>query len=194
MYFVDKNVFWSILFIIFIFWIYPNWSFIMKSFTFTLWIMAVCVLSLSSCSKESLEDRASAEFTSEVLPVDYSDLELEVLDLVNDYRAANDLPQLEFLDEISKQAQNHNLHMIETNEVCHDDFADRYSLLVQSVRAKAVSENVAFGYRTADAVVAAWVKSEGHKKNLDGEFTHFGISVKEDAEGKFYYTNIFVQK
>lgn len=162
--------------------------------TYTLWLMAVCVLTFSSCSKEDLEDLGSAELTSEVLPVDYSDLELEVLDLVNDYRAANDLPQLDSLDEISMQAQSHNLHMIETSEVCHDDFAARYSVLVNSVKAKAVSENVAFGYRTADAVVAAWLNSDGHKKNLDGEFTHFGISVKEDSEGKLYYTNIFVQK
>lgn len=166
----------------------------MKSFAYQLWLLAVCVLSLSSCSKENLEDLEPTGPTSEVIPVDYSALELEVLDLVNDYRAENDLSQLIFVDEISRQAQTHNFHMIESNEVCHDDFAARYSVLVSSIRAKAVSENVAFGYRTAEAVVAAWIKSEGHKRNLDGEYTHFGISIEEDAQGKFYYTNIFVKK
>ena len=166
----------------------------MKNFAYQIWILAICVLSFSSCSKETLDELEAAELTSEIILVDYSVLELEVLNLVNDYRVANDLPQLAFLDEISKQAQTHNLHMIELNEVCHDDFAARYSVLVNSIRAKAVSENVAFGYRTAEAVIAAWIKSEGHKKNLDGEFTHFGISVEEDAQGKFYYTNIFVKK
>lgn len=166
----------------------------MKNFVYQIWFLAICVLSFSSCSKDNLEDLEPTEFSSEVIPVDYSNLELEVLDLVNDYRFANDLPQLEFLDEISMQAQTHNLHMIKSNEVCHDDFAARYSVLVNTIKAKTVSENVAFGYRTAEAVVAAWIKSDGHKKNLDGEFTHFGISVEEDAEGKFYYTNIFVKK
>lgn len=166
----------------------------MKNLTYSLWLLAVCVLTLTSCSKDSLEEAESAELHTEVPAVDYSPIELQVLDLVNDYRAANGFEQLDYLDVISWQAENHNRHMIEKDEVCHDDFASRYSALVNTIKAKAVSENVGFGYRSAQAVVDAWIRSEGHKVNLEGDFTHFGISVNEDAVGKLYFTNIFVRK
>lgn len=166
----------------------------MKNLTYSLWLLALCVLSLTSCSRDSLAETESADLQTMIPVIEYSAIELEILDLVNDYRAANGFVQLDNLDAISWQAEGHNQHMIEKGEVCHDEFADRYSALVNTVKAKAVSENVAFGYRSAEAVVKAWIKSEGHRKNLEGDFTHFGISVEEDAVGKLYFTNIFVKK
>ena len=116
------------------------------------------------------------------------------MDLVNKLRLENGLSELELLDDGSRQAELHNQHMIEHSEVCHDDFPSRYSALVNDVHAKAVSENVAFGYRSADAVVNAWIKSQGHYENLMGNHTHFGISINEDQDGRYYFTNIFVRK
>ena len=136
----------------------------------------------------------TASLITKPAPVNYNSIELDVLELVNAYREQQDLPELLYLDESSIQAASHNEHMIENDEVCHDFFGTRYQALVNSVNAKAVSENVAFGYRTAEAVVNAWIKSEGHRKNMEGEHTHFGISVKEGKDGKFYFTNIFVRK
>lgn len=157
--------------------------------------MAICTFTLTSCSKDSVEEMDSASLTTTKLPpVNYSSIELDVLHLVNVHREQQGLPALLHMDESSVQAAGHNEHMIENDEVCHDFFGNRYQALVNSVNAKAVSENVAFGYRTAEAVVNAWIKSDGHRKNLEGEHTHFGISVKEGKDGKFYFTNIFVRK
>lgn len=37
-------------------------------------------------------------------------------------------------------------------------------------------ENIAYGYQTAEAVVAAWLDSPGHRANIEREsFTHHGI-------------------
>ena len=141
-----------------------------------------------------MEDLESANLTAKPAPVVYSAIELDVLELVNAYRDQKGLSQLQFLDESSVQAAAHNRHMIENNEVCHDFFGSRYQALVEQVNAKAVSENVGFGYRTAEAVVNAWINSDGHRKNLEGNHTHFGISVKESEDGKYYFTNIFVKK
>lgn len=152
-------------------------------------------MTLTSCSKDRMgEELEAAELNSELPAISYSSFELEVVELVNSYRLESNLPELYLLDDGSHQAELHNQHMIEHNEVCHDDFPSRYSALVNDVHAKAVSENVAFGYRTAEAVVQAWIKSEGHRKNLLGDHTHFGISISEDANGKNYFTNIFVRK
>ena len=141
-----------------------------------------------------MEEMEIAELTTEIPPISYSNFETEVLELVNIYRTEKGLSQLIFLDEISHQASNHNNHMIEKDEVCHHEFGKRFSALVNTVEADAVSENVAYGYRTADAVVQAWIKSKGHRENMEGKHTHFGISILEDEEGKFYFTNIFVGK
>lgn len=156
-------------------------------------MLALCVLSLNSCSKESLEEGETSDLVSVVAPVNYSAIEIEIMDLVNDYRVSKGLNELEFRDEISWEAEDHNFYMIQKEEVSHEGFATRYSALTKSVGAKTVSENVAYGYSTAEAVVKAWIASEGHRKNMEGDLTHFGISVKEDANGKRYFTNIFVR-
>lgn len=166
----------------------------MKNLTYLVWLMAICTLSLTSCSKDSVEEMETADLSSKPAPVEYSSIEMEVLQLVNAFRSEQGLSELSNLDEGSVQAASHNEHMIENNEVCHDFFGNRYQALVSSVNAKSVSENVAFGYRTADAVVNAWIKSDGHRKNMEGDHTHFGISVKEGNDGKLYFTNIFVKK
>jgi len=69
----------------------------------------------------------------------------------------------------------------------------RYQNLVQEIGARAISENDGFGYRTAESVVKAWNNSEGHRENIEGSYTHFGISVDQDQYRKNYFTNIFVR-
>lgn len=166
----------------------------MKNLTYYVWFMVVAAFSLTSCSKDSIDEMDTANLTTKVAPVSYTHIELDILEMINAYRDQNGLSKLEILDEGSRQAQVHNGHMIDNDEVCHDNFTDRYTALVNSDQAKAVSENVAFGYSSAEAVVNAWIKSDSHRKNMEGDHTHFGISVKEGKDGRLYYTNIFVRK
>ena len=168
----------------------------MKNLTSYVGLLAFCLFSLTSCSKDSMEDLGlgSANLKTEIAPVEYTSMEVSILELVNKYRSEQGLSSLEALDEGSVQAAGHNEHMIQNEEVCHENFALRYQALVKSVQAKAVSENVAYGYRTAEAVVSAWIKSDSHRENMLGNHTHFGISVREGQDGKFYFTNIFVRK
>lgn len=165
----------------------------MKDFTFVCF-MAIVLISFSSCSKDSMEDMEIAELNTEAPSVSYSNFELQVMELVNAYRVEKGLSELKNLDEISYQAETHNIHMVKNDEVCHDQFGSRYSALVKLVGAEAVSENVAYGYRTAEAVVQAWIKSDSHRKNMEGNHTHFGISVTKNDEGKYYFTNIFIRQ
>jgi uncharacterized protein YkwD len=59
--------------------------------------------------------------------------------------------------------------------------------------AKKVGENIAFNYNTPQAVLDAWLNSPIHKQYIEGDFTHFGISIRLNSEGKKYYTNIFMK-
>jgi len=154
----------------------------------------VCVLSLSACSKDSIEDNDISKNLELNDDFAYSTIEIEILDAVNSYRKSKDLTILQKLDDITIEAVNHTEYMVSLNVVNHDNFNKRYQNLVQEIGARAVSENVGFGYRTAEAVVAAWIKSEGHRANIEGSYTHFGISVEQDQAGKNYFTNIFVRR
>lgn len=168
----------------------------MQNITHRVCLLFVCVFTFISCSEDNLMDNENAAIKTANLVdyVSYSAIENEILEAVNSYRESKGLSVLKKVDDITFQALDHNLYMIEKKEVSHDNFAKRYSALVNEIGAKAVSENVGFGYRTADAVVRAWINSEGHRINIEGDYTHFGISVDQDEDGKNYFTNIFVRR
>ncbi|MFV8226842.1 CAP domain-containing protein [Christiangramia aquimixticola] len=168
----------------------------MKNFTTTGLILFLCTFFLTSCSKDSINDEVTGYnhvvTTYEVY--NYNAIEVEILEDLNIYRKANGLNELQPISAISIESEDHNKYMIQTGTVSHDNFSSRASHLMNQLGAVKVGENVGYGYRTADAVVNAWLKSKGHKENIEGDYTHFGISVRQDAEGKNYFTNMFVKK
>ncbi len=52
----------------------------------------------------------------------------------------------------------------------------------------AAAENVAYGQKTAKDVLAGWMTSKGHRRNmLDPAFGHFGLASAEDGRGRKYW-------
>ena len=123
----------------------------------------------------------------------YSSSEIETMALINDYRVSVGLNPLKQNDYISLKAEEHNEQMITTNVVSHDGFVARSENIMSVLGAKKVAENIAYNYSTSQAALNAWLNSPTHKENLVGDFTHFGISIRLNAEGKKYYTNIFAK-
>ena len=141
-----------------------------------------------ACSEEAVEKDPFLPPVS-----GYSHLEVELLDLVNNHRQAQGITKLERLQGISQQAQVHSLHMAGVKEICHHNFGSRLKALKEQVGAKAMGENVGNGYRTSEAFFNAWMQSSHHKKIMEEENTHFGISAIQ-AEDKIYVTLIFIRK
>ncbi len=81
--------------------------------------------------------------------------------------------------------------MISKSEISHDNFNARFEELQQKVAAKGAGENVAAGYPTASSVMDGWLNSAGHKANIEGNFTHIGIAAIKDAQGRYYFTQLF---
>ena len=79
------------------------------------------------------------------------------------------------------------------NVVNHDDFVSRSENIMKVLGAKSVAENIAYNYNSPQAAVNAWLNSPGHKANIEGNFTHFGLAIRINADGKKYYTNIFAR-
>ena len=54
------------------------------------------------------------------------------------------------------------------------------------------AENVAAGQRTPERVVAAWMASEGHQRNiLNPDYTDIGIGVFQGDDGRIYWVQLF---
>jgi uncharacterized protein YkwD len=167
---------------------------------FRAFALALLLFTFNSCTSETNKE-SDASLTSKLVsnsealkPFSYSLSELETLKLINDYRVSVGLNPLEKTSHISFKSEEHNDYMITNNVFNHNDFNARSESIMQVLGAKNVGENIAYNFKTPQGVLSGWLNSPGHKANIEGNFTHFGISIKTDpATGSKYYTNIFAK-
>jgi|SRR6478672_10703960 len=166
----------------------------MKTNLLRLFMPMVLVFTLVSCSSDSSEDLAPVD-TQLVTNYNSSADEVELARIINQYRVSVGKSELQIVNHISFKSQEHNIYMIENNVVNHDYFESRANNIIQVLGAVKVGENIAYNYSTPNAALNAWLNSPGHKANLDGDYTHFGISISVNpATGKKYYTNMFMKR
>lgn len=155
----------------------------------------VIFITMNSCTADTAEATQDSSTTTETLITSYgyNDSELETMKLINDYRVSIGLNPLEKINHISYKCEEHNKYMIANDVMNHNDFVARSENIMELLGAQKVGENVAYGYQTSAAVLKGWLESAGHKENIEGDYTHFGLAVTTDASGKKYYTNIFAK-
>lgn len=121
-------------------------------------------------------------------------LAVEVLQYVNQYRAAHGMPTLVMNEAANREARRHSQDM--ANHAVpfgHVGFDQRMKHLYRSIDdARGGAENVAYNYKTARIVVDGWIKSPGHHRNLMGRYNMTGIGIVRDKAGRLYYTQLFV--
>ncbi|WMI67498.1 CAP domain-containing protein [Mangrovimonas sp. YM274] len=160
----------------------------------TLWpLLALLALLSFSCTTDSFSEEDINTITLENAPTAKT-IEIEILELINAHRIEKGLNPLNNLDVIKSVAYTHTDYMVTKNVVNHNNFYQRKESLIQNASATKVTENVAYAYSTAQGVVNAWLNSEGHRENIEGDFTDFDISAEQNSEGKWYYTNIFIKR
>ncbi|MGH3470264.1 MAG: CAP domain-containing protein [Thermocrispum sp.] len=107
-----------------------------------------------------------------------------VVDLVNQERADAGCDPVRADDRLNRAASKHSADMSARDYFSHDtpegrDFAER-------IRAEGYpspgAENIAQGYRSADAVMDGWMDSEGHRANiLNCDLATIGVGLaKQD--------------
>ncbi len=156
-------------------------------------VIALITFSLLSCSKESMDNQLEVPTADAIIPEDKV-IELEILELINAYRITNGLSVLNNLPIVKSQAYTHTNYMIEINDINHDHFSIRRAYLVSKAGANKVSENVAYGYSSAQSVVNAWIASDSHRSAIEGDYTDFNISAEKNENGSWYFTNIFIKR
>ena len=120
-----------------------------------------------------------------------SSVELAACELVNDKREANGLEPLEISEDLSVKAR------IKSRDMKDRGYFDHHSptygspfMLMRSlgISYRSAGENIAMGYKTAEAVVSAWMRSPGHRANI--------LSTRYDAIGighvDGYWTQWFI--
>ncbi len=164
----------------------------MKAITY-LPMMALMAFLTFSCSTEDFPEESINQ--SELLnPPAPKVIEIEILERINNHRINAGLNPLNSLNIVKSVAFTHTDYMVVTNQVSHDNFYQRRNSLMQNASAIKVSENVAYAYSSAEAVVNAWINSDSHRENIEGDYTDFEISAEQNEDGKWYYTNIFIKR
>lgn len=164
---------------------------IMKTYYSKTYLILICfalLIAATSCSKDDTTNEDDIEKEERLTVAD------KILQIVNDHRLSIGENTLETNTLATNLANEHTEYMIAQNDISHDDFNQRSDRLIDEENASRTGENVAYGQRSASAVMEAWLNSSGHRKNIEGDFTHIGIGVIKNDAGVYYFTQIFLKK
>jgi uncharacterized YkwD family protein len=121
--------------------------------------------------------------------------EQKVAELTNQERTKNGLKPLALDTELSKVAREKSRDMQSKNYFSHTSptYGSPFDMMKKfGITYRSAGENIAMGQPTPEAVVKAWMNSDGHRKNiLSPNFTHIGVG--HVASGN-YWTQMFIGK
>ncbi|MGI8383977.1 CAP domain-containing protein [Robertmurraya sp. P23] len=121
--------------------------------------------------------------------------EQKVVELTNQERAKNGLAALKVDTALSKVAREKSLDMSKNGYFSHTSptYGSPFDMMKQfGISYQYAGENIAMGQRTPEEVVQAWMKSEGHRKNiLSANFNYIGVGYVESGN---YWTQMFIGK
>lgn len=157
----------------------------MKNALRTAVALLLCLALVSAVPVGAAEPTVSVTVEGNV----YYDMAYEVLELVNAERTARGLKPLVMnvylLEAATQRAGEIALHFSHTRP----DGSDWYT--AHNRRFHSSGENIAAGHTSAAEVVAGWMGSEGHRKNiLSTRYESIGVGVFSDG-GRLHWTQMF---
>lgn len=131
-------------------------------------------------------------------PAVQPDLEAAVMALVNAHRATLGLSRLGRLASLTASSEWKSRHMAQYRYLGHDDPAPPVArtwlqrLVDNGYPSQFAAENAAYGQPTPDAVVSAWLASDGHRENIETPaWTGTGVGAATGPTGIVYWTQSF---
>lgn len=134
--------------------------------------------------------------TEENVPEDSAHAFIQrVVDLVNVERAKEGLSPLTVNKNVQAAAQvraKECEQLFSHTRPNGSSFAT--ALREQGVTYKSAGENIAWGQRSPEEVMNAWMNSPGHRKNImNPNFTTIGVGYYENAKGTDYWCQLFTR-
>jgi uncharacterized protein YkwD len=125
-----------------------------------------------------------------------AEAEQEVFRLVNQYRESLGLNQLEWSDVIAEQCRIHSQNMASgAIGFNHEGFDQRIAAIDAVIPYRFSAENlakIADFDNPAQIAMESWLKSQGHKENIEDNFDMTGVGVAIEGDSTFYFTQIFI--
>lgn len=119
--------------------------------------------------------------------------EQEVVRLVNAERASYGLPALSIRVDLCQYARVKSQDMHDSGYFSHTspNYGSPFDMMKSfGITYSHAGENIAMGYSTPEAVVSAWMNSEGHRANIfSASYTELGVGYVADGG---YWTQWFV--
>lgn len=117
---------------------------------------------------------------------------LRIVELVNEARAEAGLPEVVLDTAASQAAQVRAREIVRSFSHTRPDGQNFSTALTeQDVMFRSAGENIAWGQRTPEQVMDAWMNSPGHRANILREtFTHIGVGYYQE-NGTNYWAQLF---
>lgn len=111
---------------------------------------------------------------------------------VNAYRVSIGLQPLIWDRGVAAVARAHSRNMVAHHFFSHTDpdgLRGKDRLVAAGIRYAAMGENIAYGHETGTSVLKAWLRSPGHRENIeDPTYTHHGV-----GKAGTYWTHVFLR-
>ncbi|MBU8878356.1 SafA/ExsA family spore coat assembly protein [Bacillus sp. FJAT-29790] len=125
-----------------------------------------------------------------------TNVEDQVVQLVNQERAKNGLKPLKSNWELARVARYKSQDMIDKRYFDHNSptYGTPFQMMKNfGISYRSAGENIAAGQATPKEVVQAWMNSEGHRKNiLSSNFTEIGVGYVKGGSYGHYWTQMFI--
>jgi uncharacterized protein YkwD len=131
---------------------------------------------------------------SAATPVPADGLTSQVVTMTNQVRSAAGCGQLDVDEELIVASERQSWYMAETRNFSHIGWGGSTFVRRAQVAGyeRPAGENIAWGYLTAEEVMAAWMASPGHRANiLNCATKSIGAGVTYAADGTPYYAEVF---
>lgn len=154
------------------------------------------IISYDKANKKYVNKSGSDSVAEEVLGLQAE--AAKTITLVNQRRASEKLPPLKHDAELSRIAQIKAEDFIKNNYFAHESpIYGRAGAMLDRFKYSwtAYGENLAYGYRSAEAAVDGWIKSPSHLENIrKSSFTNIGVGYAVKADGTPYWVHLFSRK
>jgi uncharacterized protein YkwD len=125
------------------------------------------------------------------------DLAHQVARIVNEYRIRIGVRPLRLAPSLTRSATWKARHMAHFHYFGHSDPAPPVTRSVPQRLAacgfdSSGSENIAYGYDTAVSVVRAWLRSPGHRRNIEAAaWRYMGVGAAKSRGGRTFWAQNF---
>lgn len=137
------------------------------------------------------------KLTIPTISADIKAQENEVIRLVNVERAKKGLQPLKANWELSRIARLKSQDMINKHYFSHQSptYGSPFNMMENfGIRFSSAGENIAYGQRTPQEVMNAWMNSPGHRANiLSPSYTEIGVGLAKTSTGVPYWTQMFIK-